>query len=78
MSISQPVLDFFSFPLPASILRYSDASSLKAAIKAVKYEAGATYTAKAMQEALLSYRKKMRDDSEIARVSVRRTDLGRD
>jgi len=54
--------------------KYSDASSLKAAIKAVKYEAGATYTAKAMQEALLSYRKKMRDDSEIARVCMVFTD----
>merc|ERR1719309_1665272 len=49
--------------------RYTDAPSLKEAIKtgAIKTganNAGGTWTAKAMQEALISYKEKMRDDSE--------------
>jgi len=54
--------------------KYIDASSLKEAIKTVKYNEGGTWTAKAMQEALITYRDKMRDDSKTARVCVVFTD----
>ncbi len=64
---------FFCYPLPANFVRYIDASSLKESIKTVKYNEGGTWTAKAMQEALITYRDKMRDDSKTARVSLKRS-----
>jgi len=55
--------------------KYTDAPSLKEAIKAVKYkEKGSTYTAEAMQAALISYKDMMRGDSKTARVCVVFTD----
>jgi len=51
--------------------KYTDASSLKEAIKTLKYNAGGTWTAKAMKEALISYKEKMRDDHKIARLLSR-------
>jgi len=54
--------------------KYTDASSLKEAIKTLKYNAGGTWTAKAMKEALISYKEKMRDDHKIARACVVFTD----
>jgi len=57
--------------------KYTDAFSLKEAIKAVKfrYKTGSlTDTANAMQEALISYKSKMRHDSKTVRVCMVFTD----
>ena len=73
ISISQPCI-IFSDLLFLPFFRYTDAPSLKEAIKAVKYkEKGSTYTAEAMQAALISYKDMMRGDSKTARVSLRRS-----
>ncbi len=72
--ISQPCIIYFCFPLPANFFRYTDAFSLKEAVKAVKYKektVDGTYTAEAMKAALISYKSKMRQDSKITRVSLR-------
>ena len=51
-----------------SLSSYTDASSLKAAIKAVEYEDGHTFTAEAMKTALAQYKTEMRKDGDIAKV----------
>ena len=48
---------------------YVDAESLNAAIKAIKYEPGHTFTAEAMKRALAHYETNMRDDDETAKVT---------
>jgi len=53
---------------------YGDATSLKSAIKAVKYEKGLTYTATAMEKALDHYRTGVRNDGETAKVCIVFTD----
>jgi len=53
---------------------YGDADSLKAAIKATKFERGVTFTAQAMTEALAHYKTGMRDDGKTAKVCLVFTD----
>jgi len=53
---------------------YVDAESLNAAIKAIKYEPGHTFTAEAMKRALAHYETNMRDDDETAKVCIVFTD----
>ena len=50
------------------LFSYTDAASLKKAIKAVKYEAGWTNTGEAMEKALAHYSAKMRKEKETAKV----------
>jgi len=53
---------------------YTDAGSLKKAIKAIKYEAGWTNTGLAMEKALAHYSAKMRTEKDTAKVCIVLTD----
>ena len=58
---------FQKLPLISS---YKTAAALKSAIKAVKYEAGRTFTAEAMKEALQTFLKDTRKDNDTAKVRI--------